>query len=88
MLPQGKAVASLVLGILSLVCIGILGGIPAVILGAMSIGACNRGQERGKGMATAGLVMGIISIAVTILWLAVFIPAMVAAGHTASPYGG
>jgi type II secretory pathway pseudopilin PulG len=64
--PQtdGKAVWSLVLGIISLLC-GILPGIVAIILGHMSRSSIRQGMGRlkGDGMATAGLVMGYISIA-------------------------
>ncbi len=60
---DGKATASLVLGILSLLCFSILAGIPAIILGHMSKANIRRsmGRLKGDGMATAGLVMGYIS---------------------------
>jgi type IV pilus assembly protein PilA len=62
---DGKATASLVLGILSLLCLSILAGIPAVILGHMSKANIRRsmGRLKGDGMATAGLVMGYLSAA-------------------------
>lgn len=69
--PQGsnkKAVWSLVLGIIGILCCGFLTGIPAVILGKMAqkeIDATGGGQ--GRGMATAGFVLGIIAIALGIL---------------------
>lgn len=60
-----KAVASLVLGILSLTVFWIVAGIPAVILGHMSRGSIRRslGRLKGEGMALAGLIMGYISLA-------------------------
>jgi type II secretory pathway pseudopilin PulG len=60
---DGKATASLVLGILSLLCLSIFAGIPAIILGHMSKANIRRsmGRLKGDGMATAGLVMGYIS---------------------------
>jgi len=60
---DGKATASLVLGILSLLCLSILAGIPAIILGHMSKANIRRsmGRLKGDGMATAGLVMGYVS---------------------------
>lgn len=65
--PQtdGKAVGSLILGILALFPMGILAGIPAVVLGhlAKSSIARSMGRLKGDGMAMAGLVMGYISIA-------------------------
>src|SRR5262245_44912681 len=62
---EGKATASLILGILSLTCFSIFAGIPAVICGhkAQSNIRKSAGRLGGQGMATAGLVMGYISIA-------------------------
>ncbi|HKR94634.1 MAG TPA: DUF4190 domain-containing protein [Candidatus Angelobacter sp.] len=62
---EGKATASLIFGILSLVCFSILAGIPAIILGHMSKANIRRsmGRLKGDGMATAGLIMGYISVA-------------------------
>ena len=74
--PQGtnkKAVWSLVLGILGVLCCGFLTGIPALILGKMAqkeIDATGGGQ--GRGMATAGFVLGIIAIAFGILNIILF----------------
>jgi type IV pilus assembly protein PilA len=61
---EGKATASLVLGILSLVCFSLLAGIPAVILGHIAKSNIRKsgGRLTGDGKATAGLVMGYISI--------------------------
>ncbi len=68
-LPQtsGLAIASLVLGILGFTCFSILTGIPALILGIISLGKINKssGAVTGKGMAIAGIVLGSLSI----LWL-------------------
>jgi type II secretory pathway pseudopilin PulG len=62
---DGKATASLILGILSLLCFSILAGIPAIILGHMSKANIRNsmGRLKGDGMATAGLVMGYLSAA-------------------------
>src|ERR1041385_1935913 len=62
---EGKAMASLIFGILSLLCFSILAGIPAIILGHMSKANIRRsmGRLKGDGMATAGLIMGYISVA-------------------------
>jgi hypothetical protein len=67
---NGKAVWSLVLGILGILCCGIL-GIPAIILGKQAQGEIDRsgGVQRGRGMATAGFVLGIIAC----IWLVVSI---------------
>ena len=62
---DGKATASLILGILSLICLSIFAGIPAIILGHMSKANIRRsmGRLKGDGMAIAGLIMGYISAA-------------------------
>ena len=66
---QGLAIASLVLGILSVVmcCYGIFLAVPAVVLGAVAIKQVNRGEAGGKGMAIAGVVLGGIDLALTAL---------------------
>jgi type IV pilus assembly protein PilA len=60
---DGKAVASLILGILGMTFLSILAGIPAVILGHMSRANIKRsmGKLKGEGLALAGLIMGYIS---------------------------
>lgn len=65
---DGKATASLVLGILSVTCFWIFAGIPAVILGHMSRKRIREsmGRLKGDGMALAGLVMGYLSVFVGI----------------------
>jgi type II secretory pathway pseudopilin PulG len=62
---DGKAVASLVLGILALTIILGLLAIPAVILGHVSRSAIKKsmGRLKGEGMALAGLIMGYLTIA-------------------------
>lgn len=66
-LPRGMAIASLVLGLLALFLAPFITGVLAVILGGVSIGRCNRGEAAGKGLAIAGVVIGIVSI---VGWLA------------------
>ena len=55
------------LGIASLVCCGLLTGIPAMVLGFLGIQAANEGRASNKGMAIAGLVLGVVSIAWTVI---------------------
>jgi hypothetical protein len=83
---KGMAITSLVLGILSIVCIpvGILAGIPAIITGhvARSRACKTPGQYGGLGMAVAGIVMGYVSIVPTVIILTMVarvVPAMSAA---------
>jgi hypothetical protein len=69
-----KALWAMILGILSLVCCGIFTGIPALILGKQAQGEidASNGAIGGRGMATAGFILGIVSIAVTILWIILY----------------
>jgi Spy/CpxP family protein refolding chaperone len=77
----GKAVASLLLGLSSLTCIGAVTGFPAIILGAMArrdIDQSN-GSLTGRGMAAGGIVSGLFGTGigvVVVLWLmgAMFAP--------------
>jgi type II secretory pathway pseudopilin PulG len=75
---DGKAIASLVCGLLSVSCLSIITGIPAVILGHMSRSSIQKsmGQLKGQGMALAGLIMGYVSIA--LIPIMVFIIATIA----------
>jgi hypothetical protein len=74
---DAKATWSLALGILSLVCLGIFAGIPAIILGHISRANIRRsmGRLKGDGLALAGLVMGYLNVGLT---LSVFIIAAIA----------
>ncbi|MEP6815495.1 MAG: DUF4190 domain-containing protein [Marmoricola sp.] len=62
---NGKALWSLILGIVGLVFCGVFTGIPAIILGRMAQGeiAESGGAQSGSGMAKAGLILGIIACA-------------------------
>lgn len=64
-----KAIWSLVLGIVSVAtCFGLLAGIPAVILGrgAKQEITASAGQEKGEGMASAGVLLGWLSIPISL----------------------
>lgn len=58
---EGKAVASLVLGLSSLTCLGFVTGLPAIILGAMARRDIDRSQGMlgGSGLAAGGIVSGL-----------------------------
>jgi type IV pilus assembly protein PilA len=74
---DSQATASLIFGILGLTCLWGIAGLPAVILGHVSKSNIRRsaGQYGGAGLATAGLVMGYISIAISVvIALAIIIP--------------
>ena len=75
MLPEGRVVEpckeatwSLVLGIISIPCCGVVLGIVAIVLGVQAKNkiAKNPGME-GSGKATAGIVLGIVGIFINIL---------------------
>lgn len=62
---SGMALASFICGLASM-CLCILTGLPAVILGVMGISRIERsgGMLTGRGLATAGIVLGAIGRAV------------------------
>ncbi len=64
---SGLAIASLVLGVIGvpfsvIPLFGILGGVLAVIFGAIGISQVSRKQRRGMGIAIAGVVIGAIDL--------------------------
>src|SRR5688572_19503970 len=74
--PQGLAVTSLILGIVSfLVCFFPIGPVPlslftaigAIVTGFMANAAIKRGEQGGEGLAKAGLILGFINLALSIL---------------------
>jgi hypothetical protein len=76
--PEGKmsglAIAAFVFGLLSLVRVqiylGVFGAIAALAFGAGALEniAASNGQQRGRGWAIAGMVLGVIEI----VWFAVY----------------
>ena len=80
---SGLAITSLVCGIASICCLGLLAGIPAVICGHIAQSKINTSPTlfKGGGMALTGLIMGYVSIALSLVVLpilaAIAIPAVV-----------
>ncbi len=68
---NGKALASMVCGVLC-VATGGLTGLPAVILGHMAQSEIRRTGEAGDGMALTGLVLGWLSVAGWLVFLGLF----------------
>jgi len=66
------AIAALCCGIAQVIA-GPIAGIPAVILGFMSLGQIARSGEDGRGMAITGLVLGIVGLILTVLFIIFFI---------------
>jgi hypothetical protein len=72
---SGLAIASLVLGIVSLGCGGILLGLPALIMGVIGLKRIKRsgGRIGGEGLAIAGTVIGAVSCAFSLLFLPILL---------------
>jgi hypothetical protein len=68
----------MILGIVSLVCCGLLAGIPAIILGHIAKNEIDAsgGTQEGRGMAQAGFIMGIIGTVLSVLGAIVYIVAL------------
>lgn len=71
----GQATASMVLGILSFILLGLLTAIPAVICGHIAKKKIkhNPDQLKGEGSALAGLIMGYIAIGLNVLVIGIAI---------------
>ncbi len=79
--PSGtntKSVWALVLGIVGLLCCGFFAGIPAIILGRSAQGEIDAsgGIQGGRGLATAGFVLGIIACVLGVIGIIVFATGM------------
>ena len=81
---SGKAIAALVLGLLSF-CLSFLAAIPAIIFGVWAIIDISnrRGQLQGQPLAIAGLVMGCFGLLCTPISVALLLPAVQAAREAA-----
>jgi hypothetical protein len=64
---NGLAIASLVLGLVGL-CVPLC-PLLAVIFGAIALSQISKTGQEGKGMAIAGLILGIVKIALGVLWV-------------------
>jgi hypothetical protein len=66
-----KALWSMILGIVSLLCCGVITGTAAIILSQQAKReiAASGGLQSGSGQAQAGFILGIIGIALTVLGL-------------------
>lgn len=66
---NGLATASLVTGILGLLCCGLVLGIPALITGYMGYQRSNEPGVGGRGMAIAGMVCGALATMWSLIWI-------------------
>ncbi len=64
-----KAIWSLVLGLLGILCCGVVTGIPAIVLARSAKKEIAATGQDGAGLATAGLVLGVIALVFTALFL-------------------
>jgi prepilin-type processing-associated H-X9-DG protein len=71
---NGMAIASLVLGLLGFCIPGL--GILAIVLGAIGMGKTRDPRVGGKGLAIAGLVIGIVATMSIVLQIAILLPAL------------
>lgn len=74
---NGKAIASLVLGILGLVCFGFLTSIPAIVIGHSARREIQAGKGTGDGIALAGIVTGWVVTGLTIIGVLIVIGVLV-----------
>lgn len=83
--PDGPlAIASLVCGILSLTGPGLLLGIPAIVLGIMSL----RHKEAGRGYSITGIVTGAVSTVISLLFILFLIWLIIMGANASAPGGG
>jgi hypothetical protein len=84
---DGGAIASLILGIASIVlCLNIFTGIPAIITGHISYSKIKKsmGRLKGEGMALTGLILGYISLPLVLVFAAILIPNLLRARMSAN----
>jgi hypothetical protein len=67
------AVWSLITGVLSYVMCPLLLGVAAIITGTMGRRAADEGLANNRGMATAGLILGWVNVALSVLGIVLFI---------------
>jgi hypothetical protein len=68
-----RATLILVLGIVSIVCCGLLAGIPAIIMGRSALAEIDAapGRYGGRGKVNAGYICGIIGTALSVLGIVI-----------------
>ena len=73
---SGWSIASLVFGILAWFCFPFVAAILAIVFGILGKKDVKQGEGRvgGSGMATAGLVLGIVNLAILVIFVAIYIP--------------
>jgi hypothetical protein len=84
---DSRAIAALVLGVLSMMCLGFLAGIPAIVLGAMSRKEIDRSQGAlsGRGIAAGGIVTGLFGTGISLIVLVTLLNGAVEYMNTPEP---
>jgi hypothetical protein len=82
-----RAVVALVLGVLSMTCMGLFAGIPAIVIGAMSRKEIDRSQGAlgGRGMAAGGIVTGLFGTGLSLVILVALLGSALEATHPPEP---
>ena len=86
-----KAVVTLVLGILSIVCCGFFAGIPAIFVGRSELKAIDEGRssEQNRSLAKIGFILGIVgtilSILATLAYIGIIVLAIITGHQTSGP---
>lgn len=85
---NGLAIAAMVLGLLSFVCLGPVMSVPAVVCGHMASGAIKRGEmdPGARGFALTGLILGYINIALFIIGMLIVAVVAVSGPGQVSPF--
>ena len=78
--PQTNAILALVLSCVGIATCGVT-SIVGVIFGHIAMARIKRGEEDGRGMALAGVIVGYVVIAGYLLYLAVIVIAIIAAAN-------
>jgi Domain of unknown function (DUF4190) len=61
---------AMILSIVGVVCFGFVTGLLGLIFGSIALSGMNKsGDNRGRGMAITGIVLGIIDIVCGVLWI-------------------
>ena len=82
-----RAIVALVLGVLSMTCMGLFAGIPAIVIGAMSRKEIDRSQGalRGRGMAAGGIVTGLFGTGLSLVVLVALLGSALEATNPPEP---
>jgi hypothetical protein len=78
--PQTNAILALVLSCVGFVTCGVT-SIVGVIFSHVAMGKIKRGEEEGRGMALAGMIIGYVVIAGWLLYAAIIVIALIAAAN-------